>query len=63
MQERGQPSQQRDRREKNDRKREESSGGVAPSQEIYEAVYQLTEEEQGWRVQGVQLVKQAGLAV
>ena len=32
-------------------------------QSLYRAVYQLTEEPEGWRVQGVQLVKEAGIAV
>lgn len=32
-------------------------------QSLYRAVYQLTEEPGGWRVQGVQLVKEAGIAI
>lgn len=36
---------------------------VGPHQEIYEAVYQLVEEANGWRVQGVSLGKPAGIAV
>lgn len=32
-------------------------------QSLYRAVYQLTEEPEGWRVQGVQLVKEAGIAI
>ncbi len=32
-------------------------------QSLYRAVYQLTEEETGWRVQGVQLIKEAGVAI
>jgi len=33
---------------------------VGNDQAIYEAIYQLTEEPAGWRVQGVQLMKRAG---
>jgi hypothetical protein len=36
---------------------------VGPGQELYGAVYQLTEEESGWRVQGVQMFKEAGVAI
>jgi hypothetical protein len=36
---------------------------IGKDQERYGAIYQLTEEEAGWRVQGVQLFKQPGLAV
>lgn len=36
---------------------------VGKDQELYSAIYQLTEEEVGWRVQGVQLVRQAGVAI
>jgi hypothetical protein len=36
---------------------------VGRDQAIYEAIYQLTEEPVGWRVQGVQLVKQQGIAI
>jgi len=32
-------------------------------QSLYRAVYQLTEEPEGWRVQGVQLIKEAGIAI
>jgi hypothetical protein len=32
-------------------------------QSIYRAVYQLTVEPEGWRVQGVQLLKEAGIAI
>ncbi len=32
-------------------------------QGLYRAVYQLTKEPEGWRVQGVQLLKEAGIAV
>jgi hypothetical protein len=32
-------------------------------QSLYRAVYQLTKEPEGWRVQGVQLVKEAGIAI
>jgi hypothetical protein len=30
---------------------------------LYEAFYQLAEEENGWRVQGVQLLKQPGIGI
>lgn len=36
---------------------------VGKNQERYGAVYQLTEEEAGWRVQGVQLFKEQGIAI
>jgi hypothetical protein len=37
---------------------------VSPERELFTAVYQLTdEEERGWRVQGVQLVRTAGVAI
>ena len=36
---------------------------VGNDQSLYEAFYQLAEEKDGWRVQGVQLVKQAGMGV
>lgn len=36
---------------------------VGKDLELYTAIYQLTEEEVGWRVQGVQLVRQAGIAI
>lgn len=36
---------------------------IGKDQDIYGALYQLTEEEAGWRVQGVQLLKRPGLAV
>ena len=36
---------------------------VGKTQELYEAVYQLREEEGGWRVQGVALQKSAGIGV
>lgn len=36
---------------------------VGKDQELYTAIYQLTEEEVGWRVQGVQLVRQDGVAI
>jgi hypothetical protein len=36
---------------------------VGKDQELYTAIYQLTQEEVGWRVQGVQLVRQAGVAI
>jgi hypothetical protein len=32
-------------------------------QSLHRAVYQLTEEPAGWRVQGVQLVREAGIAI
>jgi hypothetical protein len=36
---------------------------IGKAQERYTAVYQLIEEPAGWRVQGVQLVKEAGIAI
>jgi hypothetical protein len=36
---------------------------VGKDQSLYEAFYQLTEEAAGWRVQGVQLLKQAGMGI
>jgi hypothetical protein len=36
---------------------------VGNDQSLYEAFYQLTEESAGWRVQGVQLLKQPGLGI
>ena len=36
---------------------------VGKGQEIYGAIYQLTEEVAGWRVQGVQLVRRPGVAI
>ena len=36
---------------------------VGKDQELYGAIYQLSEEENGWRVQGVQLFKQPGIAI
>lgn len=36
---------------------------VGKSQELYGAIYQLAKEERGWRVQGVQLFKQPGIAI
>lgn len=36
---------------------------IAPDQSIYGALYQMTEEEAGWRVQGVQLFRQDGVAI
>lgn len=36
---------------------------IGSGQERYSAIYQLAEEEKGWRVQGVQLLKQPGIAV
>lgn len=36
---------------------------VGNDQSLYEAFYQLTEETAGWRVQGVQLMKQPGLGI
>ena len=35
---------------------------VGEDQELYGAIYQLSEEESGWRVQGVQLFRQRGMA-
>lgn len=36
---------------------------VGNDQQLYDAVYQLTEESGGWRVQGVHLMQPIGLAV
>ncbi len=36
---------------------------VGNDQSLYEAFYQLAEEPNGWRVQGVQLLKQAGMGI
>jgi hypothetical protein len=36
---------------------------VGKDQELYGALYQLTEEEAGWRVQAVQLYRQEGVAI
>jgi hypothetical protein len=36
---------------------------IGKDQDYYDAVYQLTEEAAGWRVQGVQLVKRPGIAI
>jgi hypothetical protein len=36
---------------------------VGTNQDLYEAIYMLTEEEKGWRVQGVQLLKQPGFGI
>ena len=36
---------------------------VGKDQELYGAMYQLTEEDEGWRVQGVQLFRQPGVAI
>jgi hypothetical protein len=36
---------------------------VGTNQDLYEAIYMLTEEEKGWRVQGVQLIKQPGIGI
>ena len=36
---------------------------VGNDQSLYEAFYQLVEEANGWRVQGVQLVKQPGIGI
>lgn len=36
---------------------------VGNDQSLYAAIYQLTEETNGWRVQGVQLLKQPGMAI
>lgn len=35
---------------------------VGSDQQLYGAIYQLTEEPEGWRVQGVQLFRQQGMA-
>ncbi len=36
---------------------------VGPNQELFQAVYQLTEEPDGWRVQGVMLSAPAGIGI
>lgn len=36
---------------------------VGNDQTLYEAFYQLTEEADGWRVQGVQLLKRSGVGI
>lgn len=36
---------------------------VGNDQSLYEALYQLAEEPEGWRVQGVQLIKQPGVGI
>ncbi len=36
---------------------------IGNNQELYGAFYQLTEEEGGWRVQGVQLYREQGIAI
>lgn len=36
---------------------------VGNDQSLYEALYQLTEESAGWRVSGVQLLKQPGIGI
>jgi hypothetical protein len=36
---------------------------VGEDQGLYEAIYQLTAETAGWRVSGVQLVKQPGIGI
>jgi hypothetical protein len=36
---------------------------VGPDQELYEAYYQLQEEAEGWRVQGVMLARAPGVGV
>ena len=36
---------------------------IGDDQSLYEAIYQLAEEPAGWRVQGVQLIKQAGMGI
>lgn len=36
---------------------------VGKDQDLYTAVYQMTLEDAGWRVQGVQLVRQPGIAI
>ena len=36
---------------------------VGPKQELYEAVYALGKEADGWRVQGVTLMKEEGMSV
>jgi hypothetical protein len=36
---------------------------VGNDQSLYEALYQLSEETEGWRVSGVQLLKQPGMGI
>ena len=36
---------------------------IGGNQELYGALYQLTEEQGGWRVQGVQLFREQGVAI
>ena len=36
---------------------------IGNDQQLYGALYQLTEEEGGWRVQGVQLYREQGVAI
>lgn len=36
---------------------------IGNNQQLYEAVYQLTEESGGWRVQGVHLMQPIGVAI
>lgn len=36
---------------------------VGPRQELYEAIYALGKEADGWRVQGVELMKKDGISV
>lgn len=36
---------------------------IGSNQDLYEALYQLTKEDGGWRIQGVQLVKQPGIGI
>ena len=36
---------------------------VGTNQELHQAIYQLVKEDAGWRVQGVQLVRQPGIGI
>jgi len=36
---------------------------IGPDQALYEAVYQLSKEDESWRVQGVVLARQDGIAI
>ena len=36
---------------------------IGKDQQLYEAVYRLTREPGGWRVQGVQLMQPSGVAI
>ncbi len=36
---------------------------VAPDQSLYTAAYEMAREDEGWRVQGVQMVKTTGIGI